>query len=89
MKQLDAGTFSWNSFEQRAIDKVQKKIDTELQITIESIKYDNKKLSKISSDKLIEVYASLVGQSDISVITDQMNKEVRAYVTNTLPYEKK
>lgn len=83
-KQLAAGTFTWSASEQKSLDKLQKNIDEELFVTINKIYKDGNDLLKSDSSSLTEIYAGILGIEDLSLITAQTEKEMSAFVFNTI-----
>lgn len=81
---IDSGEFSWNASEQKAIDKLQNKIDTEVFVDVVNVKVDNKNITKLDSNLLIQKYAELIGLEDSSLILEQSTKEMRSLVENSL-----
>lgn len=81
---IDSGEFSWNASEQKAIDKLQNKIDTEVFVDVVNVKIDNKNITKLDSNLLIQKYAELIGLEDSSLILEQSTKEMRSLVENSL-----
>lgn len=81
---IDSGEFSWNSSEQKAIEKLQTKIDTEVFVDVVSVKIDNKNITKLDTNLLIEKYAELIGMEDSSPILEQSTKEMRSLIENSL-----
>lgn len=85
--QREAGTFEFNSTEQKTIDKYVDKINTDIQITINSLYYllDGKKtsLSKLGYDTLLDIYSKEIN-ADAALIETSLDKEIRSQVTNTV-----
>lgn len=85
--QREAGTFEFNSTEQKTIDKYVDKINTDIQITINSLYYllDGKKtsLSKLGYDTLLDIYSKEI-KADAALIETSLDKEIRSQVTNTV-----
>lgn len=85
--QREAGTFEFNSSEQKTIDKYVDKINTDIQITINSLYYllDGKKtsLSKLGYDTLLDIYSKEIN-ADAALIETSLDKEIRSQVTNTV-----
>ncbi len=84
MAQIASGDFSWNASEQKAIDKLQDKIDTEIFVAVDTVKIDDKDISKFDSNTLANTYADLLGMDGTTAIMDQSTKEMRALVENSL-----
>ncbi|MBK5201466.1 MAG: ABC transporter permease, partial [Spirochaetaceae bacterium] len=82
--QIASGNFTWNDSEQKAIDKLQNKIDTEIFVEVNSIKIDNKDISKLGSSVLSKTYADLLSLDSTTAIMEQSTQEMRALVENTL-----
>lgn len=85
--QREAGTFEFNSTEQKTIDKYVDKINTDIQITINNLYYllDGKKtsLSKLDYDTLLDIYSKEIN-ADAALIETSLDKEIRSQVTNTV-----
>ncbi|MDD7536742.1 MAG: ABC transporter permease subunit [Spirochaetales bacterium] len=85
--QREAGTFEFNSSEQKTIDKYVDKINTEIQITINTLYYmkDGKKLNlnKVDYDTLLALYCGEV-KMDREVVETALTKEITSQVTNTV-----
>jgi len=86
-RQTEAGTFAFGKSAQKAIDRLQKQIDTELLVTIKKAWYLNpdtgkkQNLGKMSSSELMPIYAGLLGV-DEKLIQEQTGNEVRNQVMN-------
>ena len=85
--QREAGTFTFNSSEQKTIDKYIDKINTDIQITIKNLYYllDGKKvnLTKLDYATLLELYSKEI-KADVALIETSLNKEIRSQVTNSV-----
>ncbi len=83
-KQLADGTFTWSEREQKTIDKLQKKIDEQLFVTINDVYKDGENLEEANSTALAKLYADIIGLDDVDLILDQTDKEMEAYFFNTI-----
>jgi oligopeptide transport system permease protein len=84
MIQLESGDFTWTAAEQKKIEKLQTKIETELFVTVDKVVVDDVVLEKLTSTQVGTVYANLLGLDDITAIMAQTKAEMRALVENTL-----
>ena len=83
-KQLAAGTFTWSEREQKTLDKLEKSIEEDLFVSIKTISKDGENLKKSDSNSLAEIYASILNINDTQLIIDQTEKEMDAFVFNTI-----
>lgn len=83
-KQLAAGTFTWSASEQKTLDKLAKKIDEQLFVTIKKIYKGEENLKKVDSTTLANIYADMIGLDNVQLILDQADKEMDAFVFNTI-----
>jgi oligopeptide transport system permease protein len=88
-RQREAGLFTFNSTDQRTIDRLQEKIDTEFLISVDTILYTDlesrktKNLAKMEFKEIESIYANLL-KVDIAVIEKQTLDEISSQVLNTL-----
>ena len=88
-RQLAAGTFAFRSADQKAIDRLQKRIDTELLVSVRKVFWQDQEtgktlqLGKMSFDEIIPIYDESNNVS-IESIREQSNQEVRSQVLNDL-----
>jgi oligopeptide transport system permease protein len=88
-RQLNAGTFTFSSADQKAIDRLQNRIDTELLVSVEKVFWKNSEtgktseLGKMDFEDILPIYATI---NDVSVesIREQSNQEIRSQVLNDL-----
>ncbi len=87
MEALEEGTLTLSASEQKQIDKVKDKIESDIMITIKSIYADingeKKNLSKASSDDLYAVYASMIN-ADMEKLHETVNNELLSSLKNTI-----
>jgi len=83
--QLAAGTFAWSASDQKSIDRLQSKIDTDMFVEVEEMYYtgngESTKLSKENSENLNAIYAEMLGV-DASVTAASIDKEVKSMIRN-------
>ncbi len=83
-RQIEAGTFSWSDKDQKSLDKLAKKIDEDIFVSIKKVKIDDTDLIKLNSIEIAKIYANIIGISDVNLIFDQANSEMNAFVFNTI-----
>lgn len=81
------GTFTFGKSDQAALDRVQKKIDTEILVTVNKIYYTGANGKKINLEKadyetMKKVYAAWIGV-DTDVLQKSVDKELDAQLRNT------
>ena len=82
---LEDGTFTFNSSEQRKVDTLEKKIKTELQVTLKEMWYtesegeERVKLTSLDTDKIFALYADLVNSTE-EIQRVQYTKEIEQQV---------
>ena len=87
--QREAGTFTFSSADQRTIDRLQEKIDTEFLINIDKMFYTDpetgksKNIARMDFLDIQRIYAEYLGVEE-SVIADQVQNEVRSQVLNSV-----
>jgi oligopeptide transport system permease protein len=87
--QREAGTFSFNAADQRTVDRMQEKIDTELLVSVDKIYWTNPdtgkttQLKKMDYTDLLTVY-SMINEVPVETIENQGIEEVRSQVLNNL-----
>lgn len=83
--QLAAGTFAWSASDQKSLDRLQNKIDTDMFVNVEEMYYtgngESTKLSKENSENLNVIYAEMLGV-DPSVTATSIDKEVKSMIRN-------
>lgn len=87
-KQLAEGTFQFSASEIKQLERIQDKIDNDIQITLDKIYYIDKDGRKINLDKagydtLLPIYAALTG-AEITAIEQSLYNEVRTAISNEL-----
>lgn len=87
-RQREAGTFTFNKSAQRIYDRLVKKINTDLLVSVTKAWYvaDSGKrvnLKKMSADELARIYADMLGM-DKQVVADATDKEVETALVNDL-----
>lgn len=87
-RQKEAGTFSFNSADQRIIDRLQTKIDTEFLINVDKMFFtdeNDKKhnIARMDYQDILKVYSEYLGV-DASVVEAQIEQEVRNQVLNSV-----
>ena len=86
-RQKQAGTFTFSAADQRTIDRLQEKIDTEFLIDVDKMFYTDgethKKhnLAKMDWEEIMVIYADLLGV-EAAIIEEQVQEEVRTQVLN-------
>ncbi len=91
-KQREAGTFEFNATDQRTIERLQEKIDTEFLISVTKITFSEAKgekrqnLDKMSYEEITQIYADLTNTS-IESIEAQTLTEVSSQLLNTIKAE--
>ncbi len=87
--QRAAGTFTFSSADQRTIDRLQEKIDTEFLINVDKMFYTDpetgksKNIARMDFLDIQRIYAEYLGVEE-SVIADQVQNEVRSQVLNSV-----
>jgi oligopeptide transport system permease protein len=83
--QLAAGTFHWSDSDQKAIDRLQKKIDTDLFIDVSKmyVTRNGKKesVTKLNNKTLSQVYADMLG-IDVEKVNKQLDQEMHSLIEN-------
>lgn len=88
-RQLQAGTFTFNAADQRTIDRLQEKIDTEFLINVDRVFYQDSEsakkqnLDKMTFAEVLQIYADMLA-FDVSIIAEQVDTEIRSQVLNNL-----
>ena len=91
-RQLEAGTFTFNSSETRTVNNLKNKIATDLQITVDTIwttdPATGKKLDveKLSTEEIVMLYATMVGISPEDVVT-QYTVEIEQQILKQIKSE--
>lgn len=87
--QREAGTFTFNAADQRVIDRLQEKIDTEFLINVTKITFSEEKgakrqnLSKMSYEEITKIYADLTN-TKVEDVEAQTLSEVSSQLLNSL-----
>jgi oligopeptide transport system permease protein len=91
-RQLEAGTFTFNSSEKRTVDNLKKKILSDLQISVETIwttdAQTGKRLDveKLSTEEIVSLYATMVGSTvDMEIV--QYTAEIEQQLLNQIKAE--
>ena len=87
----EAGTFTFSSSDQKALDRILNKIDTEILVTVDKVYYTNENgkkinLGKADYDTVRSVYASWIGV-DPTLLDSTVNKELTAQIKNNVKAE--
>ncbi len=88
-RQREAGTFTFSTAEQKSIDRLKDKIESEFLIDVEKMYYTDLatgktyNLKKMEYEQLIAIYAEYL-DVDAQVIADQTEQEIRNQVLNTV-----
>ena len=87
-KKREAGEFTFSKASQRKIDRVQTKIDTEIQVTVDKVYYTDASgkrtdLSKADYPMLRTVYANWLKVSE-DLLQETIDKELNAQLRNTV-----
>ncbi len=86
-RQQQAGTFTFSAADQRTIDRLQEKIDTEFLINVDKVFFTDPQthkthnLAKMSYEEVLKIYADLLGM-DVAIIQEQVQSEVESQVLN-------
>ncbi len=86
-KQLAAGTFTFSDADQRTIDRLQEKINTEFLIEVDKMYYTDpdtgktKNIARMDFEQIKQIYADYLGV-DVAVIAQQSDQEIRNQVLN-------
>lgn len=86
LDQIEDGTFAWSNSDQKTIDRTQKKIDTDIQVTIQKVYFTNEEGKRINlasapSATLAPIYANWLGV-DKDAVFASLDKEIKAGLTN-------
>jgi len=86
--QRAAGTYSFNTNDKKALDRLQKKIDTELLVTIRKIYFTDTNgkrvnMQKMGYEELLPIYARMTN-TDIQTLRDQASHEVKNKILNDI-----
>ena len=94
-RQLAEGSFEWSAAEKRTLDNLEKKIASDIQITIQKVWQTNQEtgkkinISKMAVKDLVQLYADLLGVPTEPIvtqytyeITESVSKEIQAEVTD-------
>src|SRR5690554_1475141 len=87
--QREAGTFTFNAADQRVIDRLQEKIDTEFLINVTKITFSEEKgakrqnLSKMSYEEITKIYADLTN-TKVEDVEAQTLSEISSQLLNSL-----
>lgn len=87
--QRAAGTFEFNSSEQRTVDRLVEKIATELQVTVKHAYWDDPEtgkrynIEKMPYDEMLPLYASMLN-ADPQWVAEQTDLEIRAQLLNSI-----
>ena len=86
-KQLASGTFSWSAADQKAIDKINKNIAQDIQITVNAVKYNlNGKMitiEKADYDTVFNIYKDMLGV-DAEALQKTVDAEISASIGTTV-----
>lgn len=88
-RQKEAGTFTFSSADQRTIERLQEKIDTEFLISVDKVLWTDPATQKVHNlarmdfSEIEAIYADLL-KIDIAVIEKQTRDEIRSQVLNNL-----
>lgn len=89
-EQREAGTFAFSKNSQKTLDKLDRKIATDLQVTVNQMYYNadgkKKQLNKMSASELTDVYCEMYGLKK-DVVDKQIISEIRSGVENTIKQE--
>jgi len=91
-RQVAAGTFTFNTSEQRTLANLENKLKTDLQITVKKIWYTDattgKRLNvaKLPVDQVIDIYVEMVG-TDREAEVDQYRREIEQQLMKTIKSE--
>ena len=88
LKQLEAGTFTYNSSEQAKVDKMNYEIQNEIFVSISKINYieedgDFTKINNISNDQLVKIYSKILGV-DEEIGSQYLQNDVRSQIKNSV-----
>jgi hypothetical protein len=82
-KQLEEGTFTWSSSDQKALDKINKNIKEEIQVTVDKVYYNlnGKKITieKADYQTVFDIYKTMLGVTD-EVLLSTIDQEITAAV---------
>lgn len=87
-RQVAEGTFTFNKAEQRTLDNLQRKLKTDLQITVNKIWYTPKEgkkqnIAKLPVDTIAGLYAEMIGStSEIEI--EQYSREIEQQLMKTI-----
>lgn len=88
-RQIDEGLYTLTAAEQRTLDNLDKKLKTDLLITVKKVWYNNpdtgdkENVEKLEIDTLVRLYAEMIG-APIDLVVDQYEREIQQQVMKTV-----
>ncbi len=86
-RQLDAGTFTWSSSDQKTLDKMEKNIKEEIQVTVDKVYYDSDgkhiTIEKADYETVLAIYQEMLGV-DMETLISSIKNEVEASIGTTV-----
>ncbi len=86
-RQLEAGTFEWSASDLRAIEKIQKNIKEEIQVTVDKVYYDKDgkhiTIEKADYETVFNIYREMLGV-EADVLEQSIKTEVEASIGTTV-----
>jgi oligopeptide transport system permease protein len=88
-RQIEEGLYTLTSAEQRTIDNLEKKLKTDLQITVSKIWFNNpengkrENIEKIPIDTTVELYSDMIGAPK-NLVIEQYEREIEQQIMKTV-----
>ena len=88
-EQVADGTYTFTSAEKRTIDNLEKKLKTDLQITVKKVWHTNPEtgkkdnVAKLPVEQVVEIYAEMVGTS-VEIVSEQYEREIEQQLVKVI-----
>lgn len=88
-RQIEEGLYTLSSSEQRTIDNLEKKLKTDLLITVEKVWYNNpetgkrENVEKLPVEKIVQLYADMIG-APVDLVVDQYEREIQQQIMKSV-----